>query len=128
MSHRIRESMRTGPLAPMGGAGEIVEIDETVIGRVEGAPKHLKPGYGWSWRNIVLTLVTREGSARSFHVSATTHAQLLPIIRANIQRETAVMTDDASWVQGAWRHVRQPRLGQSRRARICAPRVQTSVG
>src|SRR5207237_3881895 len=27
----------------------------------------------------------------------TTHAQLLPIIRANIQAETAVMTDEASW-------------------------------
>jgi transposase-like protein len=89
--------MRSGPLAPMGGAGEIVEIDETVIGRIAGAPTRLKIGMGWSWRNIVLTLVTRGGSARSFHVGATTHAQLLPIIRANIQRETAVMTDEASW-------------------------------
>ena len=89
--------MRTGGLAPMGGAGQIVEIDETVIGKIEGAPKHLKSGMGWSWRNIVLTLVTREGSTRSFHIDATTHAQMLPIIRANIQRETYVMTDDATW-------------------------------
>ncbi|MFZ2110091.1 MAG: IS1595 family transposase, partial [Roseiarcus sp.] len=29
MAHRIREGMRSGPLAPMGGAGSIVEIDET---------------------------------------------------------------------------------------------------
>src|SRR5436309_14095310 len=44
-----------------------------------------------------MTLVTRGGSARSFHIEGTTHAQLLPIIRANIQAETAVMTDEASW-------------------------------
>jgi transposase-like protein len=44
-----------------------------------------------------LTLVTRGGSARSFHVGATTHAQLLPIIRGNIQAETSVMTDSATW-------------------------------
>jgi transposase-like protein len=29
MAHRIREAMRAGGLAPMGGAGTIVEIDET---------------------------------------------------------------------------------------------------
>src|ERR1700723_2319135 len=35
LSHRIREAMRTGSLAPMGGAGGIVEVDETYIGRQE---------------------------------------------------------------------------------------------
>src|SRR5712691_8186957 len=38
MSHRIREAMRTVGMEPMGGAGEVVEADETYIGRVEGAP------------------------------------------------------------------------------------------
>jgi transposase-like protein len=33
LSHRIREAMRDGTLAPMGGAGGIVEADETYIGR-----------------------------------------------------------------------------------------------
>jgi transposase-like protein len=39
MMHRLREALRTGGLAPMGGAGEIVEIDETVIGRQQDAPE-----------------------------------------------------------------------------------------
>src|SRR5260370_364645 len=39
MMHRLREALRTGGLAPMGGAGEIVEIDETVIGRQPDAPE-----------------------------------------------------------------------------------------
>lgn len=33
LAHRIREAMRSGELAPMGGAGGIVEADETFIGR-----------------------------------------------------------------------------------------------
>ena len=32
MSHRLREAMAGGVLPPMGGEGEIVEIDETYIG------------------------------------------------------------------------------------------------
>ena len=36
MSHRIREAMRVVGMEPMGGAGEIVEADETFIGRIEG--------------------------------------------------------------------------------------------
>src|ERR1700730_3198380 len=33
MGHRIREAMRTGSLAPMGGPGCMIEADETFIGR-----------------------------------------------------------------------------------------------
>ena len=32
MSHRIREAMRAGDLAPFGSDGGIVEVDETFIG------------------------------------------------------------------------------------------------
>jgi transposase-like protein len=97
MMHRIREAMRTGGLGPMGGPGEIVEIDETFIGKQDGAPHQTYRGYGQQFRNVVMTLVTRGGSARSFHIDGTTSGQMLPIIRANIQAETAVMTDEASW-------------------------------
>src|SRR4030095_13099934 len=37
MSHRIREAMRQGGFAPMGGEGGVVEVDETFIGRKKGA-------------------------------------------------------------------------------------------
>jgi transposase-like protein len=40
MSHRLREAMRSGPLAPMGGnGGGVVEIDETIYGRAATHPK-----------------------------------------------------------------------------------------
>jgi transposase-like protein len=96
LCHRIREAMCDGKLAPMGGAGQIVEMDETAQGRVEGAPKH-SPRRTGQWARTVFTLVERGGSARSFHVEGTTIGQLVPIIRANIRRESAVMTDEASW-------------------------------
>jgi transposase-like protein len=96
LSHRIREAMRDGSLAPMGGLGGIVEIDETKFGFQAGANSKTVRTAG-QFRNTVLTLVTRGGSARSFHVDGTTHAEILPIIRHNIQRETTVMTDEASW-------------------------------
>lgn len=40
LAHRIREAMRFGELASMGGSdgSGIVEIDETFIGRLEGQP------------------------------------------------------------------------------------------
>jgi transposase-like protein len=96
LSHRIREAMRDGSLSPLGGSGKTVEIDETGFGRVDGAPRHGNFRMGALGRTV-LTLVERGGSARSFHIEGTTLGQLLPIIRANVNRESAVMTDAASW-------------------------------
>jgi transposase-like protein len=96
MSHRIREGMRPAKLEPMGGTGKIVEIDETLQGRIEEAPTFVKRGQHFNWRNTVLALVERGGSARSFHVQDATMATLLPIIRTNVRRESALMTDELS--------------------------------
>ena len=35
MAHRIREAMRAGGLAPLGGGGKIVEADETYYGNIQ---------------------------------------------------------------------------------------------
>lgn len=93
MEHRLCEAMRLITPGPMGGPGEVIEIDETASGRLEGHAK----GRGWAHMRTVLTLVQRGGSARSYHVDSTSIAQLIPIIRANVSAETAVMTDSASW-------------------------------
>ncbi len=91
MNHRIREAMSTGGMAPMGGEGKIVEIDETFIGNKKGAPK--RRGYGH--KHAVLTLVERGGKSRSFHVEGTSAKDIMPIINANIAKDTMVMTDEA---------------------------------
>jgi transposase-like protein len=92
MAHRIREAMRLGGLSPMGGGGKTVEVDETYIGYLDGQPKSGKRG--WSNKNIVLTLVERGGSARSFHIDSTSIADIAPILKANIAKESGLMTDE----------------------------------
>ena len=93
LSHRIREAMRSGSLAPMGGAGGIVEADETYIGRKDGMPKARG---GYHHKRAVLSLVERDGSARSFHVDRATVASVAPIVRANVDHEASLMTDDSN--------------------------------
>jgi transposase-like protein len=91
LSHRIREAFRSGALAPMGGAGGIVECDETFIGRKEGSTKRRGHGH----KNAVLSLVDREsGQVRSFHVDGVSAADIVPIVKANVAKETAMMTDE----------------------------------
>ncbi|MFZ0494398.1 MAG: IS1595 family transposase [Methylocella sp.] len=91
MGHRVREAMRSGDLAPMGGIGCIVEADETFIGRKDGTIKRRGHGH----KNAVLSLVDRDsGQVRSFHVGGTSAADIVPIIKANVAKETAMMTDE----------------------------------
>jgi transposase-like protein len=93
MAHRIREAMRDSNPPPMGGSGKVVEVDETYIGRLEGQP--VRRG-GGTHKNTVVTLVERGGSARSFHVDGATIANIAPIVRENIRRESRFMTDEAN--------------------------------
>jgi transposase-like protein len=92
MMHRLREAMREGNFAPMGGNGRIVEIDETFIGRKQ----RVEVKQGAKHKHAVLTLVDRGGSARSFHIDEVTKAEILPVVRANLDRESHVMTDEAA--------------------------------
>ncbi len=92
MARRIREAMRDGGLGPpMGGAGRVVEADETFIGRKKGRPKQR----GYAHKHAVLSLVERGGSVRSFHVDGTSAADMVPVIKENVAHETRMMTDEA---------------------------------
>lgn len=92
LSHRIREAMRSGDLAPFGGNGTMVEVDETYIGRQKG--KAVKSGGGHKMK--VLALVDREtGAVRSFTDPNLTAKDIHPILRANIAKEARLMTDEA---------------------------------
>ncbi|MCL6682885.1 IS1595 family transposase [Sphingomonas alba] len=93
MSHRIREAMRSGGLAPMGGDGGIVEIDETYIGRKKGK----EVARGTHHKMPVLALVNREtGESRAFVVDKADSANILPIVWENVASETFIMTDESS--------------------------------
>lgn len=99
LEHRIREAMRSGDFTPMGGEGKTVEADETYIGRLAGTEVHRGGG---AHKNTVLTLVERGGSVRSFHIDSAKVKTVMPIVRANIAKETAMMTDE--W--GGYRYLK----------------------
>ncbi len=103
MSHRIREAMRSGDLAPMGGNGGIVEVDETYIGIDKTKARGMGSG---RHKNKVLSLVDRTtGKAKSVVIDNMTKKTVLPILRENIAAEARVFTDEASWYRGIeWEH------------------------
>lgn len=92
MSHRIREAMRSGDLAPMGGGGGLVEADETFIGREPGTSVQR----GYKHKMKVLSLLDRHtGEKRSFVVDGVGIGDVTPILQQNIAREANLLTDDA---------------------------------
>lgn len=103
MSHRIREAMRSGDLAPFGSGGGIVEVDETFIGHDRTIkPEGDKKGRGFHHKHKVLSLVDRStGRQRSMVVESLKAADLMPILVDNIAQEAHVMTDEA----GYYRHL-----------------------
>ena len=99
MSHRLREAMRDGKLAPFGGDGGTVEVDETFISREPGVP--VKRAY--HHKMMVLSLVDRErGKTRSVVIDDLSAKTVMPILCENIAKETLVMTDDAGQYQGVY--------------------------
>ena len=103
MSHRIREAMRDGTLAPIGGAGIYVEADETYFGKKakpemsasrKGRP-YLKGGRGPAKKNAIVSLVERGGPVRSFHVKQANQENVTNIVRDNIIQESVLNTDES---------------------------------
>jgi len=96
MEHRLREAMRDGHFV-IGGEGKTVEIDETFVGGLEknkhrSKRKHL--GTGGVGKEAVFSLVERGGFVRSNHVPQVTAKTLRPILRAQVDGATFVMTDE----------------------------------
>jgi transposase-like protein len=104
MCHRIREAMTENNPASLGGPGRTIEADETVIGGKEKNKRLSKrnpKNIGAVGKQIVFTLVERNGRARSFHVANVTGKTLNPILRTQVRRESVLMTDEA----GQYRNV-----------------------
>lgn len=91
MGHRIREAMRDGSTDILGGGGSIVEADETYMAAKRGQ----KAVQGGAHRSKVVSLVSREGKTRSFHVANIDKDNLKPILLAHIAKDTHLMTDGA---------------------------------
>jgi transposase-like protein len=95
MAHRIREAMREPSPAPLGGPDKIVEADETYMGgKDKNRHKNKRQGaYGGANKAPVLTLVERNGEARSFHLASVTSKQIRPLLVKHASRKSHLMTD-----------------------------------
>lgn len=104
MCHRIREAMRDGGLAPLGGGGKVVEADETYYGDIPEANQRKfkttgrpmsKDTRGVGKKRAVVALVERGGRVRSFHPAMADGPSVTKIVRENIDRETRLHTDES---------------------------------
>lgn len=99
MCHRIRESLRETKPAMLGGQNRVVEVDETYIGGKESNKHKWKrqPGMqGGKGKEAAIALVERDGKVRSVHVPAVDAKNLRPVLSAQIDHKSYLMTDDAN--------------------------------
>ena len=95
MSHRIREAMRDGNLAPFGSGGGRVEVDETFIGYKPGVVRNPRKG-GSAHKLRVVSLIDREtGAARSMPANSLVRDEVAQIVRANVAKEAKLTTDES---------------------------------
>ena len=90
MCHRIRESMTPANPGPLGGPDKFVEADETFVGGKAKNRAHRKPAP----KKIVMTLVERDGQARSFHIANVNAKDLRGVLVTNVDRKSKLMTDN----------------------------------
>jgi transposase-like protein len=93
LGHRIRFAMApNGSVGPLGGAGKIIEADETELAR---SRKTKRPaGFRRKTHNpIVMSLVERGGDIRSTFLD---HQSAVGIIRKNVHHESRLVTDTAA--------------------------------
>ena len=107
----------------MGGSGKVVEVDETFYGRVKGEPKRRGTGH----KHVVLSLIERGGSARSFHVEGTRMVDINPVIRANLSRESHMMTDEAQYYNEIGREMAQHEVVKHREEEYVRGDVHTNT-
>jgi transposase-like protein len=88
MCHRLREAMKDNG-GPLGGPGKTVEADETFVGGKQKNRAYRKPAP----KNIVLSLVERDGRARSFHIANIHANKLRGALVTTVDRNSTLQTD-----------------------------------
>ncbi|MBA2587743.1 MAG: IS1595 family transposase [Alphaproteobacteria bacterium] len=107
LSHRIREAMTEGGFDLLGGAGEVVEADETYYGKKSIQPTETTTGRPFTstgkgaHKIAVVSLVQRGGKVRSFKVDRADKATVARIVLDNVDRASRLHTDESRLYMGA---------------------------
>ncbi|WP_420406145.1 IS1595 family transposase [Nisaea sp.] len=91
MAHRLREAMREGKAADMGGSNKVVEADETYVGGKAKNRAFKEPPK----KEAVVALVERDGKVRSQHVPNVTSKTVREILVTQASRDSFLMTDES---------------------------------
>lgn len=94
LSHRIREAMTGNDKTPMGSAGNPVQADETYYGQTSKRAKGYRPDHVNKSR-VVALVEPMTGRARAFHVSSNSAENVTEILRKNVLRRAALVTDES---------------------------------
>ena len=113
MAHRIRYTMSQEPLSSK--LSGVIELDETYIGgRRTFGPQSVKPGerpkdrpHPHSGKEIVVSVLQRDGNVRSHHLrERVTAKNLKPIIEQMVADDAHLMTDSSSVLMKAGLHLK----------------------
>ena len=113
-AHRIREAMRVGGLGlPWAATAASWRSTRPIYGRASTHPKGRRRVQAPSitnsaHKNVILSLVERGGSVRSYHVAGSTVGEIIPIVNANVAKEAAGDDGRGAALQIPARQLRQP--------------------
>ena len=93
MMHRLREAMTEANPGPLGGAGKIVQADETYYGNSSKRAKSYRKGH--RHKQQVVALVEPGARVRAFHVKSATTANVRNILVTNVHRSSELHTDES---------------------------------
>lgn len=104
MAHRIRKAMEPNNPDPLGGKDKTIEADETYIGKRKANKMEdvfingkgfVKRGGGRNQMKVV-TLVERDGRAKSVQVKSVTANAVRKVLVENADRKSNLMTDESN--------------------------------
>ena len=94
MAHRVREAMKDTDPGPMGGEGDQIQVDETMIGGTSKRAKSWRKGHGRK-QEVVALVEPKSGKARAHHVKSANSINVRDILVTGVHRSSTLVSDES---------------------------------